>query len=112
MRLVLRWLGRLSGVAVAVLFVLFWLHTPPHFPALSMRLRVQLLLLVTSVAAMLLGWWRERVGGAISILALIGFLILESSAIGRIPTMGAVYAMMLPGLFQLAAEQRARVAVP
>lgn len=110
MIIVLRWLGRISGIAVAVLFVLFWLHAPPHLPALEPRLRVQLVLLITSVAAMLLGWWRERVGGSISVLALIGFLILEGSALGRIPTMGAVYAMMLPGLLLLAAARRARVA--
>lgn len=110
MTLLFRWLGRISGIAVAVLFAAFWLHAPPHMPALELRLRVQLLLLITSVAAMLLGWWREWVGGAISVLALIGFLILEASALKRIPTMGPVYAMMLPGLFLLAAAHRTKAA--
>ncbi len=112
MQLVLRWLGRLSGLTVAVFFVLFWMHAPPHFPALGPRLRAQLALLVISVVAMLLGWRRERLGGAVSVLALIGFLILEGYALGRVPTMGAVYAMMLPGLFLLAAARRAGVAAP
>lgn len=112
MVLLFRWLGRLGGVAVAVLFVLFWLHAPPHLPALGVRLRVQLLFLVMSVAAMLLGWWRERIGGAVSILALVGFLILEGFALGRIPTMVAVYAMMLPGLCLLEAASLDRSPTP
>jgi len=95
--LVFRWLGRLSGLAVAVLFVAFWLHAPPHFPALEPRLRIQLALLITSVVAMLLGWWRELAGAVISLLALLGFLVLEASAIGRLPTLTAAYAMLLPG---------------
>lgn len=106
----LRWLGRLSGVGVALLFAAFWFHAPPHWPALAPRLRLQLALLVLAVAGMLLGWWRERAGGAISLLALVAFLGLEASAIRRLPTLWAVYAMMLPGLFLLAAAHRGRTA--
>jgi len=108
MTLLLRWLGRGSGVGVALLFAAFWSHAPPHLPALEPRVRFQLALLILSVAGMLLGWWRERAGGAISLLALVAFLVLEASAIRRFPTLWAVYAMMLPGLFLLAAAHRAR----
>ncbi len=112
MTLLFRWLGRMSGLAVASLFVAFWLHAPPHFPALEVRLKVQLALLLVAVAAMLLGWWRERIGGAVSLLALAGFLVLEATAIGGVPRMIAVYAMMLPGLWLLAAAQRAGAQAP
>lgn len=108
MTLILRWLGRVSGVVVALLFAAFWLHAPPHLPALGPRPRVQLALLVTSVVAVLIGWRQERLGGAISVLALIGFLILEGTALGRLPTMWPVYALMLPGLLLLAAARRAK----
>ncbi len=112
MALVFRWLGRVSGVGVALLFIAFWMHAPPHYLALDLRLKVQLALLITSVAGMLLGWWRERIGGTVSLVALLGFLILEGTAIGRVPTMMAVYGMMLPGLFFLAAARRSRPQAP
>lgn len=107
MTLLFRWLGRVSGLVVALLFAAFWVHAPPHYPALDTRLQVQLALLITAVAAMLLGWWRERIGGTVSLLALLGFLVLEARAVGGVPTMTAVYAMMLPGLFLLAAARQA-----
>ncbi len=106
MTLMFRWLGRVTGLVVAIMFATFWLHAPPHFPALDTRIRVQLVLLVTAVAGMLLGWWRERIGAGLSLLALAGFLVLEATAIGAVPTMFAVYAMMLPALFLLAASRR------
>lgn len=108
MTLLFRWLGRVSGLVVALLFVAFWVHAPPHYPALETRMLVQLALLITAVAAMLLGWWRERIGGVVSLLALVGFLVLEATAIRKVPTMPAVYAMMLPGLLLLAAARQAR----
>ncbi len=111
MRTALRWTARLASVVVAVLFVLFWLHSPPRLADLSGTLRWQLAALVTGIAGLLLGAWREHLGGLLALAGFGGFVLLEALHIRTFPNVPAVYVMMLPGLLYLLAGPRTRPAV-
>ena len=106
-----RWIARLASVVVALLFVLFWFHSPPRLAELSGGLRWQLAALVTGVTGLLLGVWRERLGGALALAGFGGFVLLEGLHIRTVPDVPVVYAMMLPGLLYLLVSSRTRTAV-
>lgn len=101
MNRLLRWIARLASAANAILFVLLWVHAPPRFSLLSPRLLAELGLLSAAVLGLLLGWWRERVGGAVAVACLAGFLGMEFGTAHHFPVEPSVFAMLLPALLYL-----------
>lgn len=106
MRSILRWTARLASVAVAVVFVVLWFRNPPHIAALPVMVRWQLVALVTGVAGLQLGLWRERLGGALAVAGFAAFLALEGRHLHTIPVSPAVFAMALPALLYLVVGAR------
>ena len=101
MQRVLRWIARGGSVLVAVAFILLWWHRPPHMGQLPPMLLAQLCLMTAAVLGLLLGWWRERVGGGIAAVGFVGFLVLEGIAQHRFPLIPPVFVMLLPALLYL-----------
>ena len=97
----LRWTARVASILVAVTFVLLWWHQPPHLAQLPSMILAQLVLMTAAVLGLLLGWWRERLGGSIAALGFIGFLVLEGIARHRFPMIPALFVMLLPSLLWL-----------
>jgi ABC-type branched-subunit amino acid transport system permease subunit len=97
----LRWLARGGSVLVAVLFALLWWHQPPSMNQLPPVMLAQLALLTGGVLGLLLGWWRERLGGAIAAIAFVGFLAIEGVVKHRLPLVPQLFVMMLPALLYL-----------
>lgn len=110
MRTALRWTARLASLVIAVLFVLFWLHSPPRLADLPGALRWQLAALVTGVAGLLVGAWREHLGGLLALAGFGAFILREGLHLRTFPNVPAVYLMMLPGLLYLLAGPRTRPA--
>jgi hypothetical protein len=101
MNRLLRWAARLGSVAVAGFVALLWYHSPPRLNALPPRAAGQLALLMLAVAGLLLGWWRERLGGAVAVASLAAFLLLEGFAVHRFPVIPPLFVMLLPALLYL-----------
>jgi hypothetical protein len=101
MNRLLRWTARLGSVAVAGFVLLLWYHQPPHLTALPVRLLSQLGLLMLAVLGLLLGWRWERFGGALGLLGIGGFLLLEGLTNHRFPIVPPLFVMLLPGLLYL-----------
>jgi hypothetical protein len=101
MQSALRWLARGGSVLVAVLFVGLWWHQPPRLGVLPPKLLAQLLLMTAAVLGLLLGWWRERLGGAIAAVGFVGYLVLEGIARHRFPLIPPLFVMLLPALLYL-----------
>lgn len=101
MQRALQWTARIASVLVAVQFVLLWWHQPPRLAQLPPRLLAQLVLMTGAVLGLLLGWWRERLGGVIAVVGFVGFLVLEGLARHRFPLIPPLFVMMLPALLYL-----------
>jgi hypothetical protein len=101
MQRALRWLARGGSVLVALVFVFLWFHQPPRLGLLPPKLLAQLLLMTVAVLGLLLGWWWERLGGAIAAVGIVGFLVLESIARHRFPLIPPLFVMLLPALLYL-----------
>jgi len=101
MHAILRWTARLASIAIAIAFALFWFSDPPRIGELSVGIRWQLVAMTTGVLGLLVGLWRERLGGALAIAGFAGFLALEGSHLHTFPVIPAVYVMALPALLYL-----------
>jgi hypothetical protein len=101
MNRLLRWAARLGSVAVAGFVALLWYHQPPRLTDLPVRAAGQLALLMLAVAGLLLGWWRERLGGAVAVAGFAGLLLLEGITKHQFPVVPPLFVMLLPALLYL-----------
>ena len=68
--LVARWLARLAGVLMIGLFILLAVGEGP--PPLRVWVSPIMLGMLTAMAGMVVGWWREGLGGTIVVAAGVG----------------------------------------
>ena len=87
---VLRWGARLTGMGMVILFLVFfigesWDHPAP-LPFVSLGIEESLEMVATLVMAVgaLVGWRRERLGGWLSLLGGLGFVVIESLGSGHL----------------------------
>lgn len=102
---VLRWTARISSLIIAIVFGLLWWHQPPAFHALPTVMLIKFGLLSATVLGLLLGWWRERVGGVVALLGALGVLVLESIVTRRFPLIPALFAMIVPAMLYLMVDR-------
>ena len=95
----LRWTARgLSLALVGLVLLIFIGEGGVDFFALRPIEAVLMVLMLGTLAAMLVAWRWERLGGLISAASMIAFLVVELAASGN-PARGMVpYLMVLPGL--------------
>jgi hypothetical protein len=98
---VLRWTARISSLIVAIVFGLLWWHQPPAFHALPAAMLIKFGLLSAAVLGLLLGWWRERVGGVVALLGSLGVLVLEGIVTRHFPVIPALLVMIVPAMLYL-----------
>lgn len=101
MQAVLRWTARVASLIVAVVFALLWWHQPPRLGELPPMVLAQLVLMTVAVLGLVLGWWRERLGGAVAVIGFVGYLVLEGFARHRFPLVPPLFGMLLPALLYL-----------
>lgn len=99
MALLLRWLGRGTGILLFISSILLWLGEGGVNPAQSTFLEnIQTLLFFLALAGLLLSWWKERIGGSLTVASLAGFCFLEL-LISNQPPRGILYtAFFFSGL--------------
>ncbi len=57
---------------------------------------------------MVLAWWKEGVGGMVTIVCLLAFYVLHTLTVGRLPPGWAWLALAFPGFLFLWCSTRAR----
>lgn len=109
MALVMRWAGRLLGLA-AIAFVAWFLVAhiaagdPPRPFAMSANELGLGLTLVGALAGMAIGWRWEWIGGLLVLAAMFAFFAIERMATGTWPGGWVIWLFPVPGvLFLLAA---------
>jgi hypothetical protein len=97
--LTIRWVARVWSIATVVLVVLF-LFGEPFNPRGSQWLGL-LLFPLGVCAGMVVAWWREGLGGCITVASLAAFYGLHLVTAGRLPTGWAFLAFAAPGFLFL-----------
>ena len=82
---VLRWLARLSSVVALVFVVVFAAGEGLPLHSLRASEGVYLTLFLVALLANLASWRWERVGASIALLGLLGLIVVEGVAAGRLP---------------------------
>lgn len=105
----MRWLARLGSLVSVVLLLLFLIGEPPSPGQLTFAEWMGLFFFPFGVmVGMLLGWRRETLGGAVTLLSLLGFYMVMYSERGQFPG-GLWFALFaLPGLIFLACGLRSK----
>jgi len=100
--LVLRWMARLGSLVSLAFLLLFFFGEEMHLSQLTTADILGLLFFPVGVTVgMLLGWRRETLGGAVTVLSLLAFYKVMYAASGRFPD-GIWFALFaLPGLLFL-----------
>ena len=107
---ILRWLGRLSGMAVVGLCIVFALGEG-FVPAQLGGMQEWALFLCFPVLVcigLLLGWSSELAGGFLSVAGLAGFMLLETLFDGSPPSSILFPTFCVPGLLLILAGLMAR----
>jgi hypothetical protein len=60
------------------------------------------------VAGMILAWWREGLGGSITVGSLLAFYVLHTATVGRLPKGWAWLVLAAPGFLFLWSWKRSR----
>ncbi len=106
-RTTVRWIARvwsLASLAFVAMFVIGEAGDPSPRPPTTVEWVTLLTLFPGGVAiGLVLGWWRERVGGLVTLACLAGFYLVQALAHGSIPR-GPWFALVaVPGLLFLIA---------
>ncbi len=105
--LAIRWTARAWAVATIVVVLLLSVGEGLH-PAGAAEW-VGLLLYPGGVClGMLLAWWREGLGGGITVASLVAFYVLHTASAGSLPRGWAWLALAVPGFLFLWCWQRSR----
>jgi hypothetical protein len=109
----LRWAARALGVMVIGTAALFLLgEGGVSLMRLTPREGILMVLFLTALAGMVVGWRHEALGGALTVGSLALFYVLEWSFRGRVPTGGALALVALPGLLFLCCAAWTQTAPP
>ena len=103
---VLRWTARISS-AISLLTILgFIVGEGVH---LTRNEIAGFLFFPTGISVgMVLGWWKERIGGAVTVTSLLIFYCLHFASSGKIPHGAAWIIFALPGFLFVLAGDRCR----
>lgn len=101
----LRWTARilsLASLGVLLMFMIGEGFDPTHLKPRDLMLAVFFPLGL--ILGLILGWWREWLGGAVVVASLLGFYLVHLAVSGRFPSGWAFAALAAPGvLFVLSA---------
>jgi len=99
---VVRWVARVSAVCSLGLILAFLIGEPPVASHVTPSQWVALAFFPAGVGAgMVFGWWREGMGGAITIASLAIFYAIRFVTTGMVPTGWAFPALAAPGVLFL-----------
>jgi hypothetical protein len=102
---VARWAARALSIGLAGMVALFFVAEGGVNPlTLAPREAVLMFLMFTTCGAMVAAWRWERVAGAISLAAAIGFIVVEFAISGNLVKGPYFYLMMVPGALYLVAS--------
>jgi hypothetical protein len=101
--ILLRWLARVWTIASLVFIGAFAIGSAgtSAFPTASATVGLAFFP-IGVVAGLILAWWREAIGGAITLASLAGFYLWMASAHGRLPEGPYFLLVAAPGLLFLA----------
>lgn len=100
---VLQWLARGLGVASVLTLLLFFIGE--GFNPAALRLNEWVLMIffpLGVIAGMVIAWWREGLGGGITIASLVAFYVAHLLLSGGLPRGWAFAAFASPGVLFLA----------
>lgn len=110
---ILRWVSRLLGLFLIGLILVFAAGLRFNPLALQPTEIVMTVALLASLAGMVVLWWREGLGGAVSLAGIALFYAINFAASGRFPGDWVFPLFFLPGILALACwwhDQRNRPA--
>ena len=104
----LRWIARVWSVASVSLLLFFVVGEGIHPTSPAATEWLVLLLFPVGVAVgMIVAWWREGLGGAVTVVSLVLFYLL-TGVLGRFPRGGWFLAFSAPGFLFLGCALAAR----
>lgn len=99
---ILRWLARIGSILCVGMLLLFFVGEPMDFAAITATEWLMLLCFPVGVAlGMVVGWWKEMIGGGITAVSLILFYLIDTIASGTPPRDLWFLIFALPGLLFL-----------
>jgi hypothetical protein len=102
---VARWAGRLLGLGIVGLVVLFLIGTGGFNPMnLGLPEALEMVFLFTTCAGLLLAWRWEWMGGALAIAGVLLFQLVEFVTNGRLFNLWLFGAMLLAGALMLLSQ--------
>ena len=105
--LVVRWTARAWAVATIAVVILLSVGEGLHPAGLAER--IGLLLYPGGICVgMILAWWREGLGGGITVGSLVAFYILHTATAGSLPKGWAWLVLAVPGFLFLWCWKRSR----
>jgi hypothetical protein len=105
----IRWTARASAVASIGLILAFFVGEGFHPSQVKPWEWFGLALFPVGICAgMVLAWWREGLGGTITVGCLLGFYILHFATAGVFPKGWAWLAFAAPGFLFLVSSRRSR----
>jgi hypothetical protein len=105
---VLRWIARTWGIASALLLLVFAFGGREHFRLTAGETVGFLLFPVGVVAGFVVAWWRELVGGLITMGSLALLYLLLFTRDGRLPAGPYFFLFAAPGLLHIASALLAK----
>jgi hypothetical protein len=109
LQLVIRWTARALSLASAGLILAFFAGEGLHPSRIRAEEWLGLLFFPFGIAAgMILAWWREGLGGAVTVASLAVFYLIHLATTGAFPRGWAFFAFALPGFLFLLCRMIAR----
>lgn len=97
--LVLRWIARIASIASIAMLALF-ATSGGNFPTAAQWLLIAFFPIGVAVG-MIVAWWREILGGAITLISLIAFYAILLAKSGTLPATPWFVIFAAPGLLLL-----------
>ncbi len=99
---IVRWVARIAG-SLLVLMVIFFVigEGPPNPLKMSAIEAVALLALLVMVVGLVLAWWREGLGGGLTVGGFVAFWLLDLLSSHRFWPHGAFPEFLIVGLLYL-----------
>ncbi|HVN49074.1 MAG TPA: hypothetical protein VMU30_09690 [Bacteroidota bacterium] len=108
--LILRWFARICSVASIGLLLLFAVGEKIHPARLTTKEWTEFIFFPIGISfGMILSWWKEKIGGYVTMASLVLFYLVHYLITGRFPHGWAFLIFALPGLLFLAAGLLAKI---
>lgn len=103
----IRWTARIWMIVTMVLVVLLSIGEGIH-PAGPVETAGLLLYPGGICLGLVLAWWKEGIGGMVTVVSLLAFYILHTATAGRLPQGSAWLVLAVPGFLFIWCWARAR----